>query len=59
VEGEGGPRVKTLLFRAGDSALGQALLGRERLHLAGYLRAEHFRGNVSAGFILADGAAVK
>ncbi len=58
VQGEGGgPRLKTLLFRAGDGALADALLTPgPPLHLAGHLRAEEWNGTVSAGFFVADAA---
>ena len=60
VEGEGGGRMKALLFRAGEGRLAEALLrsGGAPLHLAGYLRAEEWNGTVSASFILADAAAI-
>jgi len=58
VQGEGGgPRLKTLLFRARDGALADALLTPGvPLHLAGHLRAEEWNGTVSAGFFVADAA---
>jgi single-stranded-DNA-specific exonuclease len=59
VESEGGgKRLKALLFRAGDTALAQALTERSgaRLHLAGHLRAESWNGTTSASFCLVDGA---
>jgi len=59
VQSEGDPRrLKTLLFRAGDGALGQALTARDgaRLHLAGHLRAETWNGTTTAGFCVVDGA---
>ncbi len=58
VEGEGGGRLKALLFRAKDSPLAQALErpGGAPLHLAGYLRAESWQGRVSAGFFITDAA---
>jgi single-stranded-DNA-specific exonuclease len=58
IEGEGGGRLKTLLFRAKSGPLAEALLdtGRRPLHLAGYLRAEEWNGAVSASFILQDAA---
>jgi single-stranded-DNA-specific exonuclease len=58
VQGEGGgPRLKTLLFRAKDGALAEALLIRGApLHLAGHLRAEEWNGSVTAGFFIADAA---
>ena len=62
VESEGGGnRLKTLLFRAGDGPMAQALLERSgtRLHLAGHLRAESWNGSVTAGFCLVDAALVQ
>ncbi len=53
----GGPRLKTILFRAGEGALAEALLERGApLHLAGNLRAEEWNGTVTAGFFIADAA---
>lgn len=59
VEGEGGgPRLKTMLFRAREGALADMLLGRsgQPLHLAGHLRAEEWNGSVSPCFVLSDAA---
>lgn len=58
VQGEGGgPRLKALLFRAGEGPLAAALLDRGApLHLAGYLRAEEWNGSLSAGFFVTDAA---
>jgi single-stranded-DNA-specific exonuclease len=59
VEGEGGgPRLKCMLFRAGDGPLAQALTDRlsGRLHLAGHLRAEHWNGTDSVSLCLVDAA---
>jgi single-stranded-DNA-specific exonuclease len=58
VEGEGGGRIKALLFRAGQGRLADALsrVGGAPLHLAGYLRAERWNGQVTAGFIVTDAA---
>jgi single-stranded-DNA-specific exonuclease len=61
VEGEGGQgRLKAMLFRAKDGPLADALLGRggAPLHLAGHLRAEEWNGATTAGFVVADAAAV-
>lgn len=59
LEGEGGGRLKGVMFRAGEGAVAEALLARDRLlHLAGHLRAEEWNGNVSAGFIIRDAALV-
>lgn len=56
VQGEGGgPRLKTLLFRARDGALADALLNPgPLLHLAGHLRAEEWNGTCTAGFFITD-----
>jgi single-stranded-DNA-specific exonuclease len=59
VETEGDSRrLKTLLFRAGEGKIAQALTDRAggRLHLAGHLRAESWNGSVSASFCLVDAA---
>jgi len=58
VQGEGGgPHLKTLLFRAREGALADALLQPGApLHLAGHLRAEEWNGTVTAGFFIADAA---
>lgn len=57
LEGEGGGRVKGVMFRAGEGAIAEALLARDRLlHLAGHLRAEEWNGTVSPGFIIRDAA---
>ncbi|WP_428390872.1 single-stranded-DNA-specific exonuclease RecJ [Lichenicoccus sp.] len=59
LEGEaGGPRLKALLFRAGDTPLARAMEARDgaRLHLAGQLRAEEWNGRRTAGFFIVDGA---
>ena len=60
LEGEGGGgRLKSVLFRAGEGPLAQAL-GRPGapMHLAGHLRAEAWNGSVSVSFIVLDGAPV-
>jgi single-stranded-DNA-specific exonuclease len=59
VEGEGGgPRLKTLMFRAREGALADALLNRDGLplNLAGHLRAEEWNGQTTPGFFLSDAA---
>ena len=56
--GEGGGRLKALMFRAGDGPIETALLGRGGpLHLAGHLRAEEWNGTVTASFFITDAAA--
>ena len=59
VQGEGGgPRLKTLLFRAREGALAEGLLARGApLHLAGHLRAEEWNGSTTASFFITDAAA--
>jgi single-stranded-DNA-specific exonuclease len=56
IEGEGGgPRLKSMLFRAGEGPLATALLARGApLNLAGQVRAEEWNGAVTAGFFVAD-----
>jgi single-stranded-DNA-specific exonuclease len=58
VEGEGGGRLKALLFRAKEGPLAAALdrAGAAPLHLAGHLRAESWQGRTSAGFFITDAA---
>jgi single-stranded-DNA-specific exonuclease len=58
VEGEGGGRIKALLFRAKEDGLADALSrpGGAPLHLAGHLRAESWNGRISAGFFVTDAA---
>ena len=59
VEGEGGgPRLKSMMFRAREGALADMLLGRcgTSLHLAGHLRAETWNGSVSPCFVVCDAA---
>jgi single-stranded-DNA-specific exonuclease len=59
VEGEGGgPRLKAMLFRGADSALGLAVAAQGApVHLAGHLRAEAWNGSVTACFVVSDAAA--
>ena len=58
LEGEGGGRVKALLFRADEGRLATALLDRAggSLHVAGQLRAESWNDTVSASFFVCDAA---
>ena len=58
VEGEGGGRLKAMLFRAGDGPVAQALADRAggRLHLAGHLRAESWNGTESVSLCVIDAA---
>ncbi|HTI03161.1 MAG TPA: single-stranded-DNA-specific exonuclease RecJ [Acidisoma sp.] len=58
VEGEGGGRLKALLFRAKAGPVAEALMdsGHRPLHLAGHLRAEEWNGTVSASFMVQDAA---
>ncbi len=58
VEGEGGGRLKAMLFRAPAGPLADALLERPGapMHIAGHLRAEEWNGAVSPGFFVSDAA---
>jgi single-stranded-DNA-specific exonuclease len=58
IEGQGGGRLKALLFRAKDGELANALsrAGDAPLHIAGYLRAETWNGRTTAGFFVTDAA---
>jgi single-stranded-DNA-specific exonuclease len=59
LEGEGGgPRLKSVLFRAGEGALATRLLDRQgvALNVAGHLRADRWNGRVTPGFMLVDAA---
>lgn len=57
LEGEGGGRLKGVMFRAADGPVATALLARDRLlHMAGHLRAEEWNGNLSLSFIIRDAA---
>jgi single-stranded-DNA-specific exonuclease len=60
LEGEGGGRLKSVLFRAGEGPLAQALLARDGvpLHVAGHLRADSWNGRVTPGFMIVDAAPV-
>jgi len=57
-QGPDGGRLKTILFRAGESKLAQAIENRNLgpLHLAGHLRAESWQGRESVSFFVADAA---
>jgi single-stranded-DNA-specific exonuclease len=58
IEGEGGAKLKAILFRAADTPLARALSDRAgpRLHLAGHLRAESWQGRETVSFIITDAA---
>jgi single-stranded-DNA-specific exonuclease len=56
----GGARLKSVMFRAKEGAVADALLtrGGPPLHLAGHVRLEHWNGVSSANFIIQDAADV-
>ncbi len=57
LQGPTGGRVKAIAFRAVGTPLGQALVQRDaRLHLAGHLRADHWRGERRVQFVIEDAA---
>ncbi len=58
LEGEGTGRLKSVLFRAGETPLAKALLARDGavFHVAGHVRAESWQGRTSLGFNIVDAA---
>ncbi len=54
----GGTRLKSVMFRAKDGPVAEALLrrGGPPLHVAGHVRMEHWNGVSSANFIIQDAA---
>ena len=59
IEGEGGgPRLKALLFRAGDNPMTPVLEDRNAppVHLAGWLQAQTWNGRTTASFFIRDAA---
>nr|WP_284947740.1 single-stranded-DNA-specific exonuclease RecJ [Acidisoma sp. PAMC 29798] len=56
IEGEGGGRLKAVLFRAKTGPLAEGMLdpGRRPMHIAGYLRAEAWNGTVTPSFMVQD-----
>lgn len=57
VEGEGGGRLKAMLFRAREEGVVTALTtGGTALHLAGQLRAESWNGSTTVSLSIADAA---
>ncbi len=55
---EAGGRLKAMLFRAADTALGQAMLARDGtpLQIAGHLRADSWNGRTTPCFYVLDAA---
>lgn len=60
LEGEGGERLKSVMFRAEGNPVAAALQDRAGtlLHVAGHLRAESWNGRVTPGFMILDAAPV-
>ena len=56
----GGARLKSVMFRAKDGPVAEALLlrGGPPLHVAGHVRMEHWNGTSSANFVIQDAANV-
>ncbi len=62
LEGEGGgPRLKAVMFRAGETPLATALLARDGmpLNVAGHVRADTWNGRTTPGFMIVDAARIK
>jgi single-stranded-DNA-specific exonuclease len=53
---QGGQRLRGIAFRAMESDLGQGLLTKRRLHLAGHLRIDEWQGNERVQFHISDAA---
>lgn len=56
--GAGGGRLKAIAFRCADTPLGESLLrhGGMPVHLAGWLRIDHWNGSETAQLVVADAA---
>jgi single-stranded-DNA-specific exonuclease len=54
--GPGGERVRAIAFRAEGERLGAMLTGRGRLHLAGRIKTDDWRGGDAAQFQIVDAA---
>jgi single-stranded-DNA-specific exonuclease len=54
---QGGQRLRGIAFRAMESELGPALLGRGRVHLAGHLRIDEWQGEERVQLHISDAAA--
>ncbi len=56
LSGAGGERVRAIAFRAEGEKLGALLKSRRRLHLAGRIKTDDWRGGDAAQFQIADAA---
>lgn len=56
LSGPGGERVRAIAFRAEGERLGAMLKSRRRLHLAGRIKTDGWRGGEAAQFQIADAA---
>ena len=54
--GEDGGKIRAIAFRAADGALGEHLFAGNRLHLAGRLKRDEWRGGGAVQFEIQDGA---
>ena len=52
--GDEGSRLKGVAFRAGDAPLGHAVLSARRLHVAGSLHTNHWRGRHEVELFIED-----
>jgi single-stranded-DNA-specific exonuclease len=53
---DAGDRLRAIAFRAAGEPLGEILASRARIHVAGKVKADHFRGGGSAQFQISDAA---
>lgn len=56
LSGAGGERVRAIAFRAEGEPLGALLKSRQRLHVAGRIKSDSFRGGDAAQFQIIDAA---
>ena len=54
--GEDGGKIRSIAFRAADTPLGDSLQAGNRVHLAGRLKADEWRGGGAVQFEVQDGA---
>lgn len=57
--GQDGVKLRAIAFRAADDALGQAVFSGTRVHLAGRLKPDEWRGGQAVQFEVQDGASAE
>jgi single-stranded-DNA-specific exonuclease len=56
LSGGGGERIRAIAFRAEGERLGALLKSRRRMHVAGRIKIDDWRGGDAAQFQISDGA---